>query len=179
MDETLGMVLGGGADEFDSGDDDILDDPEFPFPTAESDEESQDSGSGCSSDEGMHLTMNFEEFIIYIYNITCTDNLHGGGSTRGGRGRGGERGRGLGAGRGRGRGAGRGRGRGGRGRGPVPSSLPWRTVSTSTDVAPDTPTFTGAAGPHLELPDDPQPVDFLDEFLDEDLLSLVIEETNQ
>ena len=101
------------------------------------------------------------------YNIiTCTDDLHGGGSTRGGRGDE----------RGRGRGAGRGRGRGGRGHGPVSNSLPWRTVSTSTDVAPDTPTFTGTAVPHLELPDDPQPVDLP---LDEDLLSLVIEETNQ
>lgn len=34
-------------------------------------------------------------------------------------------------------------------------------------------------GPHLELPDHPWPVDFLDEFLDEDLLSLVVHETNQ
>ena len=67
MDETLGMVLGGGADEFDSGDEEyILDDPEFPFPTIELDEETQDSGSGCSSDEGMHWTKKNEEFIIYI-----------------------------------------------------------------------------------------------------------------
>jgi len=35
------------------------------------------------------------------------------------------------------------------------------------------------SGPHLELPDHPRPVDFLDEFLDEDLLSLVVHETNQ
>ena len=41
------------------------------------------------------------------------------------------------------------------------------------------PLFTMTSGPHLELSDHPQPVDFLDEFLDEDLHSLVVHETNQ
>ncbi len=57
-------------------------------------------------------------------------------------------------------------------------ALPWQTASTSTDVAPTAPTFTSTPGPHLELPTNPQPVNFLEQVLDEDLLGLVIEETN-
>ena len=61
VDETLGMLLGGGADEFASGDeDDIIEDPEFPLPTPGSDEDSQQGSSeDCeeSSGEGMYLNI--------------------------------------------------------------------------------------------------------------------------
>jgi len=53
------------------------------------------------------------------------------------------------------------------------------TVSTSTDVAQTIPTFTATPGPHLQLPSNPHPVDFLEELLDEDILGLVVDETNK
>jgi len=98
----------------------------------------------------------------------CTDEQGSAATGRGGRGR-----------RGRGRGRGRGRSRGSTRRGPAASSLPWQTVSTSTDVAPTVPTFTATPGPHLQLPSNPQPVDFLEQLLDEDILGLVVDETNK
>ena len=50
------------------------------------------------------------------------------------------------------RGGGRGRSSGSRRCGPAPSSLPWQTVSTSTDVALTVPNFTATPGP-LTLPE--------------------------
>jgi len=95
------------------------------------------------------------------------------------RGEDGERGgRGCGAGPGcRGRiqgiGGGGGRGRGG-GSGPSTSTLPWRAASPTTDAAPAAPSFTATAGPHLRLQAYPQPIDFLDQFLDKEILGLIV-----
>ena len=120
-----------------------------------------------------------------------------GGRGRGGRGRGGSgRGRGRG-GRGRG-GRGRGgRGRGGRGRGgqgrgrqrgrgqrrrasPQRStSLPWNKIAAGTDTWQSTRTFSDTEGHHLNLPANPEPVDFVEQFLDGDILGLIVEETNR
>ena len=69
VDVALGMVLEGGADEFDSGDEEIAEDPEFPLPSVSEDEESDHSGQGGSSDEGMHFTSiqrNYNNNNIYI-----------------------------------------------------------------------------------------------------------------
>ena len=55
VEQTLRLILGGGLDEFDSGDEeDILEDPEFPLPSEESDQDSTCSSSGEGSSEGMH-----------------------------------------------------------------------------------------------------------------------------
>ncbi len=60
-----------------------------------------------------------------------------------------------------------------------PKLTPVQEAATATDVAPAPRFFTATPSYHLVLPDDPQLVDFLEQLLDEDLLSLVIEETNK
>ena len=77
-------------------------------------------------------------------------------------------------GRGRGRRRGRGCSCGSRRRDSASSSFLWQTVSTSTDVTPAVPTFTATPGLHLQLPSNPQPVDFLEQLLDEDFLAWLL-----
>ena len=94
-----------------------------------------------------------------------------------GRGRGGVTGRGRGRGGATGRVTGRGRGRG---KNFVPSTIPWKSVDIRTDTAPTQPlTFTETAGPRIDLPSNPQPVDFLSTFVDKDVLGHIMDETNR
>ena len=93
----------------------------------------------------------------------------------------------TGRGRGRGGATGRGRGRGGvtgrvtgRGKNFVPSTIPWKSVDIRTDTATTQPlTFTETAGPRIDLPSNPQAVDFLSTFVDEDILGHIMDETNR
>ena len=79
---------------------------------------------------------------------------------------------------------GRGAARGGRSgnsrkRNFVSSTIPWQTASTNTDTAPTPLTFTEPTGQQIVLPSNPQPVDFLSTFLDEDVLGHIVDETNR
>ena len=90
--------------------------------------------------------------------------------------------------RGRGsRGRGRGRGSSGRGRGTAshlgggftPSTLAWEEVDSATDTAPSSLPFTRTSESTVTLDPTASPVQFLDHFLDEDILGLVLDETNK
>ena len=87
----------------------------------------------------------------------------------GGRGRGGEGGRGSVRGRGRARGNTRGR----------QSTIPWVSTTPESDLPPQTLLFRGNAGPRLDLPDDPQPLDFFRQLVGDDILHLIVDETNR
>jgi len=52
----------------------------------------------------------------------------------------------------------------------VPSTIPWQTLHTDTDIAPTPLTFSEPTGSQIVLPSNPCPVDFLSTFLDEDVL---------
>ena len=91
------------------------------------------------------------------------------------RGRGGARGRGRNV---RGRRGARGR-QGGRGRFFVHSTIPWTHTDIRTDSPPTPFSFNETTGPHLHLPSDPQPDDFLSAFHDEDVLGHIMDETNR
>ena len=68
VDVALGTVLECGADEFDSGGEEEIDeDPEFPLPSVSEDEESDHSSQGGSSDEGMHFTSIQRNYNNNIY----------------------------------------------------------------------------------------------------------------
>ena len=107
----------------------------------------------------------------------------------GGRGRGRTGGMGRGRGRGRAGGMGRGRGRGGagrrgRGRGRQafrgrPSVIPWLLTTPATDQQPPPKPFTATKATNLNLPDDPQPIDFFCQLVDDDILQLLANETNR
>ena len=52
-------------------------------------------------------------------------------------------------------------------------------TDTDTDTAPTPLTFNEPSGPQIVLPSNPQPVDFLSTFLDEDVLGHIMDETNR
>jgi len=61
----------------------------------------------------------------------------------------------------------------------VPSTIPWQTLHTDTDIAPTPLTFSEPTGSQIVLPSNPCPVDFLSTFLDEDVLGHIMDETNR
>ena len=59
------------------------------------------------------------------------------------------------------------------------STIPWKKIQLTTDVAPPAIPLGEVPGPHLDLSNDPQPVDFLRNFIDVDVLGHIVEETNR
>ena len=59
------------------------------------------------------------------------------------------------------------------------STIPWKKIQLTTDVAPLAIPLGEVSGPHLDLSDDPQPVDFLRNFIDLDVLGHIVDETNR
>ena len=48
-----------------------------------------------------------------------------------------------------------------------------------SDEAVAAPPFLGSPGPQLDLPEDPQPVHFFEQLVDDDILQLIVTETNR
>lgn len=105
-----------------------------------------------------------------------------------GRGRRCSPGRGRGSGRGRGRGPGRGRcsgrRRGSRGDGgsslhPAVEPLNWQATNEESDIPPTPFPFLETTGPTLQLPPNPQPIDFFSQLLDGPVIQLLVDETNR
>ena len=113
----------------------------------------------------------------------------GRGSSRGGsrssRGCGCSRGRGRGSSRGRGRGSRRGRttgSRGGQTSGTESSTGPelhWKKVDQGSDRPPIPCPFSEPTGPTLQLPPNPQPIDFFHQLIDTSVIRLLVDETNR
>ena len=84
---------------------------------------------------------------------------------------------------GEGGGEGEGGGGGGGGGGEVGRELlrcrsrGWRPHQCDEAVA--APPFLGSPGPQLDLPEDPQPVHFFEPLVDDDVLQLIVTETNR
>ena len=53
----------------------------------------------------------------------------------------------------------------------------WRPHQCDEAVA--APPFLGSPGPQLDLPEDPQPVHFFEPLVDDDVLQLIVTETNR
>ena len=78
--------------------------------------------------------------------------------------------------------SGGGEGEGGGGGGRVrtaTSSIPWLATTRESDEAVAAPPFLGSPGPQLDLPEDPQPVHFFEQLVDDDILQLLVTETNK
>ena len=83
------------------------------------------------------------------------------------------------SGEGGGEGGGGGRGRGGGRARTATSSIPWLATTPESDEAVAAPPFLGLPGPQLDLPEDPQPVHFFEQLMDDDILQLIVTETNR
>ena len=59
------------------------------------------------------------------------------------------------------------------------SNVSWVPTTAESDTPTRMPPFTGTPGPRLDLPDDPQPLFLFRQLLSEDLISLIIDETNR
>ena len=57
--------------------------------------------------------------------------------------------------------------------------IPWKKTQLKRDVAPPSIPLGEVPGPHLDLSDDPQPVDYLRNFIDLDVLVHIVDETNR
>ena len=60
-----------------------------------------------------------------------------------------------------------------------PSALPWQQTNESIDVSPPPLPFTRSSNSTITLPVTVTPTEFFDHFMDEDRLSLVLDETNR
>ena len=59
------------------------------------------------------------------------------------------------------------------------SSIPWLATTPDCDQSVAAPPFLGSPGPQLDLPEDPQPVHFFEQLVDDDILQLIVTETNR
>ena len=60
-----------------------------------------------------------------------------------------------------------------------PSTLPWQPTNEAIDVPPPPLPFTRSSNSTITLPVTATPTEFSDHFIDEDRLSLVLDETNR
>ena len=58
------------------------------------------------------------------------------------------------------------------------TSIPWQSIQCATDSAPPSLQFDEQTGHSLELPSQPEPVHFVSNFLDHEVLGHVVEERN-
>ena len=59
------------------------------------------------------------------------------------------------------------------------STLPWQPTNEAIDVPPPSLPFTRSSNSTITLPVTATPTEFSDHFMDEDTLSLVLDETNR
>jgi len=177
-----------GLEDLDSGgEQEIAEDPNFPFPgSTNSDNSDSESGESEVSDGDLSGGKNKYTYIYITLLQKVTQSLFSGegGAKSGGRGIG--RGRGHSRGRGRGsrsRGGQRGKSRGGRSGGGrqknfTPSTIPWMAIAANADTAPAPLAFTERTGSTVQLSTNAKPTDYLAIFLDEEVLGLIVDETN-
>ena len=182
--EVAALVMDDCLEDLDSGEEEIPEDPSFPLPRFEEDRPDGDpfiqSAGVCvcvhvynNKSKTNYMTLLFTQ-TQFRRTKTAVPAQEGEGGVVEGEG-------------GRGRGRGRGRGSSGRGRGTAshlgggftPSTLAWEEVDSATDTAPSSLPFTRTSESTVTLDPTASPVQFLDHFLDEDILGLVLEETNK